>query len=372
MGDRLRTLALSTPNGSPEARRSAAKIPHAEGRRHAPNNLLTVMVMASASPMNPSTVILRELLLSLRFLQLPPQNPVLLAHDGPRIKSKDAQREGPHGPAQTFPPRYLQYLSEVETLLPAAMECTGLSIQLMLRASNGMLSGNLAFALSSVRTPYVLKVEHDHIFTRPVDILGVVRDMMDDARLKYVRFNRRHNLLVNCDRGDFGALKDSILDVSLAKQLWGPHVPLPGRPLRNEYTRSSCFSDMNHLTSTRYYRNEILPIILDRRYYPAAPETLMQDQAFIARNHSYYGTFIFGGLSAPPTIAHIDAALRGVGELLPQVRNSHPRGPPERSTREVHPRGPPERSTREVFREAPRYSAPPPDLRPYHCAPPAR
>ena len=34
----------------------------------------------------------------------------------------------------------------------------------------------------------------------------------------------------------------------------------------------------------------------------------------------YYGTYIYGGLGVPPTIAHVDAALRGVGELLPQVR----------------------------------------------------
>ena len=46
----------------------------------------------------------------------------------------------------------------------------------------------------------------------------------------------------------------------------------------------------------------------------------MQDHAYIARNHSHYGTYIFGGLSAPPTIAHVDAALHGVGELLPEVR----------------------------------------------------
>ena len=92
-----------------------------------------------------------------------------------------------------------------------------------------------------------------------------------------------------------------MLDVKLAKEIWGPHKAPEGKHLRHEYTRSSCFSDMNHLTSTRYYKHELVPMITDERWYPAPPETVVQDHAYIARNHSYYGTFIYGGVNAPPT-----------------------------------------------------------------------
>ena len=69
-------------------------------------------------------------------------------------------------------------------MLPAASACTDLAIRLLLRATNGYLAGNLAFALSHVRTPFVIKVEHDHPFVRPIDLISVVRDMSADKRLQ--------------------------------------------------------------------------------------------------------------------------------------------------------------------------------------------
>ena len=281
------------------------------------HNLLTVVVTASASPLNPSTAILQELLLSLRLLQLPPGNPVLLSHDGPRLLP--AALEDPSSPAGAFPPKYLQYLARVEALVPTASTCTGLAIRLLLRAANGNLAGNLAFALGHVKTPYVLKVEHDHMFVRPVDMLSVVMDLHADPRLKYVRFNRRANVRRNCDNGDYPRSLLGTEDERMARRLWGPHEPPSGTTLSNSYVRTACFSDMNHLTPTAYYRKEILPVILRDPKLP--PETLMQDNCYLARNHSYYGTYIYGALDAPPTITHIDAALHGVGELLPSVRD---------------------------------------------------
>ena len=280
--------------------------------------------------MNPSTAILRQLLLSLTHLQLPQHTAVLLSHDGPRLgkKALDYNVSAPYDwhllsrqlVAFEFPGKYLGYLANVQQLLPAASACTSLDIRLLLRATNANLAGNLAFALSFVRTPYMLKVEHDHLFTRPIDAIGIVRDMIDDPRLKYVRFNRRENVQVRCDNGDY--YRNSPPDRLLAQRLFGPHVPPDGVTLRNNYTRTSCFSDMNHVTSTQYYRTLILPLMLraDRGYPKIPPETLVQDYSWMARNHSTYGPFIYGGLNAPPTIAHVDAAGHGAGEMLPQVR----------------------------------------------------
>ena len=79
---------------------------------------------------------------------------------------------------------------------------------------------------------------------------------------------------------------------------------------------------MNHLASTSYYRSLILPVMLrsDWGAPKIPPETLVQDYCWIARNHSTYGTYLYDAIGAPPTIAHVDAALHGVGEVLPQVR----------------------------------------------------
>jgi hypothetical protein len=312
----LRTLALSKPARA----RTEKTVHHAQGAQRARlhhRGMLTVLVTASPSPLNPSTAILRELLLSLRLLELPSQSPVLVSHDGPRLPASATLE--PDGATVQFPSKYLAYLAGVEQLIPDAAVCTDLAIRLVVRATNGMLAGNIAFALSLVRTPYLLKVEHDHVFTRRVDVMSIISDMKLDPRLMYVRFNRRDNLRLKCDNGDFGYIYINYrYDNYLAKSIWGPHSPPDGVSFRQNYTRTSCFSDMNHLTSTRYYREKVLPVILRNRRIP--PETLMQDHCWIARNHTYYGTYIYGGLGVPPTIAHVDAALRGVGELLPQVR----------------------------------------------------
>ena len=329
---RLRTIALggdATAPRSVHATRRGSSTAAAASAGPA-SSLLTVVVTASASPLNPSTAILRELILSLTHLQLPPQTPVLLSHDGPRLgpraitynisASYSWQQLSRIMPALAFSPAYLRYLSNVQQLLPAAAACTNLDLRLLVRATNGNLAGNLAFALSHVRTPYMLKVEHDHLFTRPVDALSVVRDMIADPRLKYVRFNRRENFRVRCDNGDY--YRNSPPDREIAKALWGAHEAPRGVRVANNYTRTSCFSDMNHLASTAYYRNLILPVMLraDFGYPKIPPETLVQDHCWIARNHSTYGTYLFDAINAPPTIAHVDAALHGVGEILPQVR----------------------------------------------------
>ena len=307
--ERLRNMALSV--SKPLLNRLAK--PSGATRHH----LVTVMVTASASPLNPSTAILQELLLSLRFLQLPSRSPVLLSHDGPRFRQPGAALLMNN--TLEFPHSYLQYLGRVEAMLPAASACTDLAIRLLLRATNGYLAGNLAFALSHVRTPFVIKVEHDHPFVRPIDLISVVRDMSADKRLKYVRFNRRSNVQKNCDNGDYPRSLLGTEDERIARRLWGPLKPLPGLPpLSNAYTRSACFSDMNHITATSYYRNEILPVITKDPRLP--PETLMQDLCYIARNHSHYGTHIYGQIGAPASIAHVDAALHGTGELMPSVR----------------------------------------------------
>jgi hypothetical protein len=271
------SMALGSRNSEAFATRLRQRGERLPAQPAALRRLLTVVITASASPLNPSTAILRELLLSLTFLNLPEGAPVLVSHDGPRLvmprtrgqqhnnqSQETCQPAGACQRALEFPPAYLEYLANVQLLLPAASACTKLALRLLVRATNGRLAGNLAFAMSFVTTPYVLKVEHDHPFARSIDIMSVVADMRADPRLKYVRFNRRENVRVRCDNGDY--FRSSPYDQGLAKALWGSFAPRRDVAMANNYTRTACFSDMNHLTLTAYYRTHLLPVMLNAEW----------------------------------------------------------------------------------------------------------
>ena len=115
---------------------------------------VTVVVTSSfAKAIHPSATLLAEGLLRLRFLNLPRGTPVLIAHDSPR--SVDGE---------WFPSDYLEYLGRVHHMLPRLRTCTGLAVVSMLRVGRSGLASNLAAAVRSVRTPFLLKVEHDHFY----------------------------------------------------------------------------------------------------------------------------------------------------------------------------------------------------------------
>ena len=137
-------------------------------------------------------------------------------HDGPRFRQPGAALLRQHPESALG----LQHLAALRRCCPPSA-CTDLAIRLLLRATNGYLAGNLAFALSHVRTPFVIKVEHDHPFVRPIDLISVVRDMSADKRLKYDRFNRRSNVQKNCDNGDYPRSLLGTEDERIAR-LWGP------------------------------------------------------------------------------------------------------------------------------------------------------
>lgn len=271
------------------------------------DGLLTIMAIASQSPLHPSVAIAIEFLLSLRMLSLDEGTPVLLVHDGPRVPRDDA----------AFPPPYIQYLGRLQERLPEAVACTKLNVRLVLRATNGFMARNIAFGLQLVQTPYFLKAEMDHVFVRPFDLPGVVRDMSVDQRLKYVRFNRRANFKRGCDTGIY-LVGENEKGKAAGGTLFGAHAPPEGVLLRHEYTRTPCFSDMNHVVSTAFFRAHFLPIMLAAP--ELTPETAIHEGAHTASNHSFYGTFIFGGLGAPATLAHLDGSMHGFGEILPGVR----------------------------------------------------
>jgi len=299
-----------------------------DNRSDAASVSITVVVTASPAPLfHPSTAMIHETLLSLVHLQLPRLTPVLLSHDGPKSALKgglsDAQATAlSFGSSSTWPRSYIDYLMKVrDWLVPSISSCLGFSVRLLVRATQGTLAGNLEFALSFVRTSYVLKVEHDHCFMWPIDVQSIVRDMHSDLRIKLVRFNRRENVRVGFDDGfasQAWSSQERQLDTQAARALWGSHTT--GGVLENNYTRVGAFSDVNHLTSARYYRKVVLPVCTNTKTaYPYLTcEVMMNQFGNISRNHAKYGLYIYGGLNAPPSVAHLDASQHG-GEKTPAV-----------------------------------------------------
>ena len=277
-------------------------------RRH---NVTVIVTSSYSGLVHPSTAILTEFVLSLRWLGLPRATPVLLAHDSPWFGPAFTANIPATDAGEQFPSAYLEYLARVHHVLPRLRACSGLALRSVLRMGRAGLSHNLALAVKMVRTPFLLKAEHDHLFVRRVPLLAILSDMRDDPRLKLVRFNRRRNVPIRCDRGDYAGKEHK----AAARRVWARHTPPLLTELRCNYTRTPCFSDMNHVTRTVYYRNRVLPLIV--REPDKMPEAVMQPR--IMEEVRGYGTYLFGAPNDAPCLVHADASMHGHGELVPEV-----------------------------------------------------
>ncbi len=142
----------------------------------------------------------------------------------------------------------------------------------------GHLSGNLCYAFDNfVKSEYVLIMQEDLPFVRDIPLLTIMDHMNIDARLKYVRFNRRKNEIYG-------------FDSDLA-----PYV-IQGV----SYLKVNNWTDNNHLMKTEEYRRYILPNIRGKKTFPEnelAPLNL--------KNPEIFGTFLYGKYNEPNVILHI-------------------------------------------------------------------
>ena len=77
-------------------------------------------------------------------------------------------------------------------------------------------------------------------------------------------------------------------------------------------TRTVCFSDMNHIAQTAFYREDVVALAAR-----VAPRRMVEAtlQPMVVRNHSRFGTYIYGAPRHPATLARIDASQHGTDEL---------------------------------------------------------
>lgn len=248
---------------------------------------ITILITASFCKFHPSLIIMASALHSLQYLQLRTGTDVLLVHDRPPRQEK----------------KFDLYINKLNASMPSIRKCMpNINPQLIIADTHLHQAKALAFGLSFVKTHFFLKMEHDHIFIRRVFIYNILKDMSRDSALKIVRFNRRRNMRVNCDDGYY----EEVWKKKLARHLWKEHTVES-----DKYTRTVCFSDMNHISRVDFYSNMIISPAVK-----AAPQMIETTiQKLIIYNHSLFGTYIYGGPYSKETLTHLDASKHGHGEL---------------------------------------------------------
>jgi hypothetical protein len=142
----------------------------------------------------------------------------------------------------------------------------------------GHLSGNLCYAFDYfVKSEYVLIVQEDLPFIRDIPLLTIMNHMDIDARLKYVRFNRRKN------------------------EIWGCDTQLTPYVIQEvHYLKVNNWTDNNHLMKTKDYRKDILPNIRGKKTFPENELASLN-----LESPETFGTFLYGGYEEPNVILHI-------------------------------------------------------------------
>ena len=187
------------------------------------NSRLNIIILSSPIPSNPSTKIIDKAIKSLSLLRYPEDSKIILAHDFPQPESKIKN----------------EYFNYYENLKNKYGHLDNFTLTMSDKFVH--MSGNVRNAFNYVDSKYVLILSHDFIFVRNVDLNLIMEDMDRNPQLKHVRFNKRLNTpkggdTYNCDQV-FG--KFNISD-------------------NYQYTSTPCWSDINHISPTRYYKDVIL------------------------------------------------------------------------------------------------------------------
>jgi len=230
----------------------------------------TVVVTASYIPTHPSCEIISDTINSLENLNLPPDTPIVIAHD--------------YSPE----PAYAEYLRNLAQLYAETPR-----VKIIVRDTFGHLTGSLRNALPHVKTKYMLVVQHDLLFREGCDLSKVIEDMEREPELKHIRFNKRSNIKTGWDaRSDL-----------FGKELCG---------LNYIYTRTPAWSDNNHVCTREYYRDIVMRDCRDGQPMEAGIYKSM-----FKSKYERYGTYIFGPLGHRRMLNQRDGRTEGKVVLVP-------------------------------------------------------
>ncbi len=222
--------------------------------------LLTIIITASFIPSHPEIKVIKETIESLQLINMPSDTEIILAHDYNNNIN------------------YIKYFEKLNEYIKSYS-----NIKIIKRENHGHLTGNIRNALQYVNSKYILVIQHDLPFITKFNIQKVIYDMEENDNIKYVRFNKRMNIMTG-----FDALND----------LFGLQV----KQENYTYTRTPGWSDNNHLCLTGYYTDIVMK---------ECPDGCAMEQRLHGKNkneelHKKYGTYLFGELNHPQVIKHTD------------------------------------------------------------------
>ena len=151
------------------------------------------------------------------------------------------------------------------------------------------LSGTIAIGLESVRTPYVLVLQHDFYFARDVPIDWIVQLLQEQPNVRQVRFNKRPNIPL----GDDAHSTNGVNFFSEVRYQGFEDLTL---------CRAPSWSDTPHLCTMHEYREVVEP-----RYnlYQGYAEKMIRQES-VVEEHGYWGTYVFGEFGSPATVQFLD------------------------------------------------------------------
>ena len=222
----------------------------------------SVIVTCSYIKSHPSIKLVKRVIESLNKTGIKKNTPIILSHD------------------YSDNPNYELYLKNLNDYIENKP-----NIKIVRRETHGHLVGNIRNAFNYIYTEYVLIVQHDFEFIRKFYIKKIIEDMQNNVKVKHIRFNKRITKSEprNMDR------KRGKGYVTFGDQL---------KCKNYTYTQTPGWSDNNHLVASSYYREIILPKCKDGKP--------MERHFKCEKDHSKYGTYIFGKINDYPYILHLD------------------------------------------------------------------
>jgi len=227
-------------------------------------NKLTIIITASFIKSHPDIKHIKEVIESLKYLNA--DYDLILAHD------------------YNDSPKYKGYINNLKEYIQDFK-----NTKIVIRDSQGHLTGNIRNSIPHVETEYILLVQHDLPFIRDVYIDKVIEDMEKYPDIKHLKFARANNQNLKNSTWDN---KNNTYGYKTYKNNY-------------KYTSVDSWSDNNHLCKLEYYEDIVLKECPDG----VPMESILNDKIKNKEDQLYYGTYILGNKDyEEPYITHSDGA----------------------------------------------------------------
>lgn len=245
-----------------------------------PEDELTVIISGSYLDSHPEITFMQEVIESLELTGIPHSTPLILSHDKIKLGTEGIEEKEK---------AYQEYFKNLEEYIKTS---SFNNITISQAPEWGHLTRTLKYAVSQVKTKYMLVLQHDIHIRREIPVLKMIDLMERQHHIKHLRFNvrRNHPTFMWWD----GYHKDG--HCIFAEEEYGG-VKLCVTP---------AWSDQNHLATKEYYESVIFPDCTN-------PDSeliwdFMENRlnGLCHHNHDRYGTYIYGEYGAPRTSRHSD------------------------------------------------------------------